>query len=112
MVGPLTPYSNVDVQAVSAAVRVGPGVIGSYYFFNQASSTRYVKFYDKASPVNAATDVPFATYPVPAGSGANLEISGGIQFSLGLYIRATQLIGYTDNTAPAVNDVIANLGLW
>lgn len=112
MVGSLTPYQNPNVQAVSSAVKIGPGVIGSYYVFNQASSTRYLKLYDKASPVDPSTDVPFWIVTIPAGGGANLSIPGGLQFGAGLYIRATQVIGYTDNTAPAVNDVVVNLGIW
>lgn len=111
MIGPLTPKSTVSLMNTAYEVKTSGGFIGFLYLYNQAASVRFVKLYDQASPPDPATDVPLLTIPVPAGGGCVVPITGALAFSLGIYARCTTLIGYTDNTAPSINDVIANFGV-
>ncbi len=109
MIGPGALKGTVDLQNTAFQIALGPGFLTGMYLYNNASSVRYVKFYDKASPPTGAdTPIGGCTFPVPPGGGGVVAINGSISFATNLYARATQGIGYTDNTAPAVNDVIVN----
>jgi hypothetical protein len=88
------------------------GQVYGFALSNQASSVRYVKFYNKATAPTVGTDTPVMVIQLPGntnGSGSNLSIPTGISFSLGIGIGITCGIANGDTTAPAFNDVAATI---
>jgi hypothetical protein len=83
--------------------------IYGWYFFNTTASIKYAKFYDQKSTPTVGTDVPELRIPIPASSGANVEIRGGIDYRSGIGLAITGAVGDTDTTVTAVGDVVANV---
>jgi hypothetical protein len=96
-------------EATPANIKSSAGQVGGWYIYNNATSVRYVKLYDKASAPVLATDTPEMTIPIPASSAANVEFANGIEFTLGIGWAATTGVADADTGAPAANDVVANL---
>ena len=106
--GGLTIGRNIDVDESGDLVgAAGAHQLYGWYLFNAASAIRYVKFYDKATAPVVGTDTPVLTIPLPAESGANVEYSVGIPFTLGIGIGATTAVADADTGAPGANEVIA-----
>lgn len=101
-------YRNIDLDETGVNAKTSVGQVGGWFFYNAASSVRYIKIYDKAT-APASTDTPKMTVPVPEGSGANVEFIGGISFASGIGLRATTGVADNDVGAPAANDVVVNL---
>lgn len=101
-------YRNLDLGTTGQVAKNGAGQIYSYYLYNNATATRYIKIYDKATaPTNA--DTPVMTYPLPAGSAANVAFPNGVAFANGISLRATTGVADNDTGAPSTNDVIVNV---
>lgn len=75
---------------------------------NVALTARFLKVYDKATPPTVGTDVPVATWAIPAGGSLNLS-NLQMYFSLGLGFALTGLVPDADVTALALNDVVGIL---
>jgi hypothetical protein len=103
-------YRSLSVVATGASVKASAGQLYGYYVANlNASSTRYLKIYDKASAPTVGTDTPVITIPIPPGSAANVAFPNGVAFALGIGVGATTLIADADATAPSANEVVVNL---
>lgn len=103
-------YRNLSLVVAGELVHEGETRILGYFITNQATSARYIKFYDRKTPPNPASDVPKMTWALPGGSAANLSAPfGWWEFHTGLWITATTGIADTDTGAPAANDVVVNL---
>lgn len=79
---------------------------------NLSASTKYLKFYKKASAPTVGTDVPVYTLPIPAGVTLNLgEFFGAmnVPHGTGLAYAITGAAADNDTTAVAAGDVIVNL---
>ena len=101
---------DIDLDEASPAnIKASPGQVYGWYFYNNASSTRYIKLYDKATAPVLASDTPLMTIPMPAGAAANVFNLHGIPFTNGIGWAATTGVADNDTGAPAANDVIANL---
>lgn len=67
-----------------------------------ASNWIYIKFYNKATAANPASDVPVVTLAVPPSSKVHLQIpTGGLSFSSGIAWIAVTGAGHTSTTAVA-----------
>lgn len=94
-------------------VKAGQSNLYAWHLSNaNAGLPRFVKFYDSASAPVVASDTPKFSIMVPAsttGAAVTFSCVHGIQFINGIGITITGLIADTDNSAPAVNEVVANL---
>ena len=107
--GGCSVYRNINMGATGAAIKASAGQLYGWYLSNRNSTTVvYVKIYDKGSAPSSA-DTPIYTLAVPAGSAANVAFPNGVQFALGIGIRATTGVADNDNTGPSANDVIVNV---
>lgn len=101
-------YRHLDLGATGQVAKNGAGQLYSYFFYNNATSTRYIKIYNKATAPTQA-DTPVMTYPIPAGSAANVAFPNGVAFSAGISLRATTGVADNDTGAPSTNDVVVNV---
>lgn len=86
-----------------------PGTVTGYSLSNTTGTNLYVKFFNKASPPAAGTDVPIWTILVPANGTANVGLTFGIPFSLGIGFAITTNPAALDNTLVAANSIILNV---
>lgn len=106
----LTSAATVNATVVkSTAGRVFAGSIT-----NLGSATRYFKFYNKATALVLATDVPILTIPVPAGQTHSLCSSVvssvyGLAFATGIAYAITGAPADNDATVIAATEVFVNL---
>lgn len=101
-------YRNLDLGSTGQVVKNGAGQLYGYFLYNNASATRFVKVYDKGTaPTNS--DTPAMTYPLPAGSAANVAFPNGVAFAAGISLRATTGIADNDTGAPGTNDCVVNV---
>jgi len=101
-------YRSISVLATGLLVQGARTRLGGYYVSNTGAATAFLKFYDKAT-AGAATDTPVMTLAIPAASAANLMLGPGVQFDLGLSVRAVTGVADADTTAVGANEVIVNL---
>ncbi len=106
---PLLTYRNINVQTTGSIVKAFAGGIFDLTVSNANAAIRYLKIYDKAT-APTASDVPMRTYLIPPTSTIVIPVTDGIQFLVGISIRASTLVADNDNTAPTANDVIVNIG--
>lgn len=106
-------YRSLNLGSTGELIDVGAVQLYGGKVHNQhASSYRYLKLYNTATPPTSSS-VPVATIPIKPQSECDLlGLVGntGMSFSLGLGIRATTGIADNDTGAPSTNDVVANLG--
>lgn len=103
---PLAPsVSGMSASAASTnsvLIRGGAGRIVSGWLTNISASTRYFKFYDKATAPTVGTDVPVIVIPVAANSA--VPIDAWISCSLGIGMAITGGAADTDTTAIGAGD--------
>jgi hypothetical protein len=97
------------VTSPGICIKASAGQVYGWYIANNASSVRYVKFYNKATAPTVGTDTPVMTLAVPANAAANVAYPHGIAFATGIGIGATTGVADNDTTAPSANDVIVNI---
>jgi hypothetical protein len=107
--------TNARVQSAATtnatSVKTSSGVLNQAILTNNAATIAYIKFYNKASAPVVGTDVPIATFSIPA-NGVPLVITPpvGIAFSTGIAYAITGAAADADATAVAVNQVTGILG--
>ncbi len=101
-------YRNIDLGSTGQVVKASAGQLYGYYIYNNATSVRYLKIYDKATAATNS-DTPVMTYPIPAGSAANVAFPNGVAFASGISVRAVTGVADNDTGAPTTNDVVVNL---
>jgi len=104
-----TPYKNLDIDESGDLVITGAKTLTGYYIYNNAATTLYVKFYDKATAPTVGTDTPKLTLAIPAGAAANR--TSNITFALGFGVGATTGVADADTGAPAANDIVGSFDL-
>ena len=107
--GGLLTYRNIDLDETGKLIKGSAGQVYGWFLYNNAATTRYVKFYNKATAPTVGTDTPVMTVPIPAGSGANVEYNVGIAFATGIGVGATATVADNSTSAPDANDVIVNI---
>jgi hypothetical protein len=93
------------------------GVVIGWALYNNTTTAKYFKFYNKATSPTVGTDVPFFTVIIPAqgtaslGAGNNFSIDSGLPFSTGIGYAITGAITDADTTNTAADDVHGMI-LW
>ena len=107
-----TAAGTTDSRVKSAAtinattLKATAGNLYGFILSNRSSKGRYIKFYDKASAPNPATDTPkFTVFLEPAVMQPPFEPTFPIFFTSGISYTITTNVADTDNTAVAVDDV-------
>lgn len=112
-----TIYSGYQGKLVSAAstnatsVLAAPCEVTKLTVSNINAAARYLKIYDKASAPTVGTDVPVATYLIPASGGSNIPITIPDSFSLGFAFALTTGAADSDTGAVAANEIIVNYSI-
>lgn len=107
--GGLSVYRNINLVASGVNIKSSAGQIYGWYLFNNASSVRYIKLYNKARAPSVGADTPAMTIPLPAKAAANVIVPSGIAFSHGIGIAATTGVSDGNADMPTTNDVIVNI---
>lgn len=104
----------LDLQNGAAnVVKAAPGCLYGLWICNLATTTRYVKVYNRTS-ATTGTHTPVITLPIPGNSSddvlAALAAGGvGIRFDTGICISCSTALADNDNTAPTAGDVVAHV---
>lgn len=73
----LLPYTRVSTASTNATnVKASGGKVYNFIATNIANQTRYVKFYDKATTPNPASDSP--DYIIPLQNGQTITLALGV----------------------------------
>lgn len=107
--GGLLIYRNIDLDETGKSVKASAGQVYGWYLYNNAATTRYIKFYNKATAPTVGTDTPVLTIAIPAGSAANVEYNVGIAFDTGIGVGATTGVADNNTGAPDANDCVVNV---
>lgn len=106
----LDPFRSLDIDETEEDVKTSAGKLYGYYFFNAASSPRWLKFYNAtAANVTVGSTTPLLTLGLPAGGAGHIEFSNGIPFSTAISVACTTGIADADTGAPSANDVSINV---
>jgi hypothetical protein len=101
-------FRSLDLDETEEAVKASAGQVFGWYFYNDGAAECYVKLYNATTAnVTVGSTTPTHTIPVPAGSAANCEFVGGIQFDTAITAAATTGAADNDTTAPAASQLIA-----
>lgn len=106
---PVKTYRNLNMSTTGAVIAAAKSQIFSIVVYNNATSVRFVKLYDKATAATGS-DTPLMTIGLTPTALNVVSVGQGIEFLTGISIRATQLVADNDATAPATNDVVINIG--
>jgi hypothetical protein len=107
----LNTYRTIDLDETEELVKGSPGQVRGWFITNQASSTRYIKFYDATlAGTTVGTTTPKITIPLEADQAANIFFGDeGIQFDVAISIAATTGLADNDTGAPGANEIVANI---
>ena len=100
---------NLDVDESGDLMITGNRVLFGIIATNLDGTTIYLKLYNKATAPTVGTDTPKMTIASPTLKMIDLEILGGIQFSLGIGIGATTGVADNDTTGPGANECVVTL---
>jgi hypothetical protein len=112
--GGLSIHRSIDLdEGALEVVKGSPGCVYGMWVTNQATATRWIKFYDATSGT-VGTGTPVITIGIPGNSSD--DISGnfgpggmGIGFATGICVGASTGVADADTGAPGANDLIANI---
>ncbi len=96
----------------ATSVKGSNGVLVGGSVVNTVASTRYLKFYNKASAPTVGTDTPVLTYAIPGNSIVavhQLLSTFGHKFSTGIAYAITGAYADADTTAIGAGDIVLNL---
>ena len=99
---------NLDIDESGDLVIAGNRPCFGWSITNLDATTIYLKLYDKAT-APASTDTPKLTIPIATGVISVVEIMGGIEFKLGIGVRATTSIADDHNVGPGANEVAGQI---
>lgn len=108
-----TPYHLISAATNNAtSLKASAGHLCYVIASNVNAAVRYLKFYNKATAPNPASDTPVLVVPLPPSS-AFCSISFGenpVYFSTGIAFAIVTGIGDSDNTATAASEQNVNMG--
>jgi hypothetical protein len=103
-------FFSIDLDESEEDIKATAGKIYGYYIYNNAATTRYVRFYNAtAANTTVGTTAAIIVIPVPAGAAANCAFPDGLGFSTALCAAATTGVAANDTGAPGANDVVINV---
>jgi hypothetical protein len=96
-------WSKIKYAAQTTTVQTPKGTAGTfggYYVYNPNASVAYVQVFDAATAttITLGTTVPDMIFAIPAASGANIEITCGVNMANGIKLACTTTAG--GSTAP------------
>jgi hypothetical protein len=92
-------FTSTGITNTKIAVKTSAGIFGGYMLYNPNATVAYVQVWDIASgSVTVGTTTPTYVIPIPATTGANLEIRNGITHTAAITLCATTTA--TGSTAP------------
>jgi hypothetical protein len=103
--GPTLARIKAAASTNATNVKASAGQIYGYALFNNTSSAKFFKVYNKASSPTVGTDTPAFTIIVPANGGANVSWDMGIPLGTGIAYAITGAIADSDTTSTAADDV-------
>lgn len=96
-----------SLSTVAQQVKGSAGTFGGYFFYNPNSAVAFLQVYDSATAAGATTITQKLTMGIPATSGANVELTNGINMANGIYVTASNTANtVTANTIPIAGSVI------
>jgi hypothetical protein len=99
-------YKNVALSNTGQLVKTLGTELYSIHFGNTNASVVYLHLYDKATAPTTGTDVPVATYLIPASDEVYMPFDEPNYFTLGLGVSVSTGSADNDNTAPGTACVI------
>lgn len=100
------PYQSNDLDESSEQIKSSAGVIYGYHWFNtHATLTRYIKWYNAASPTVGTTPTLFITPMKPNTEGHLWCGPPGIGFTTAMSVAATTGFADSDVGAPGLNEI-------
>ena len=99
---------DLDIDEDGALIIAGARQCFGWVVTNLDATTIYLKLYDKAT-APLYTDTPKLTIPIATADIAAIEVMGGIDFTLGIGVRATTGIADADTTGPGTNEVAGQI---
>jgi hypothetical protein len=112
--GVAAPYRLLSSAANNnaAVVKGSAGKLLLCYGLSATATTRYLKFYNKASAPAPATDTPVVTFAIKGNDKIEINLTPyGQFFSTGIGVAIVAGSGDTDNTAIASGDILG-LNIW
>lgn len=109
--GGLSLFHLVSAASTNATlVKGSPGQVFGWYGYNSNAAARKIVLYDATTnpPVPGTTAVKMSIV-IPAGSGANVEFTNGIEFATGIGLAMVTGLADSDTTGVAANDLVFNL---
>ena len=104
--GASAPFTvNSAASTNAASIKASGANLYGMSIMNASASTKYVRFYNKASAPTVGTDVPIMVVAVPATSSKEIEYVPAMRFGTGLAVAITGGAAVTDSTAVAAGDV-------
>lgn len=94
-------WSKVKYTAQTTTVQTvksGAGTWGGYFIYNPNTSVAYLQVFDNSGTITLGTTTPDMVYGIPAGQGANVEISNGVGMTNAIKLACTTTA--TGSTAP------------
>jgi hypothetical protein len=90
----------------ATSVKAGPGMVNAIIATNNATSARYLKFYDKASAPVVGTDTPLFTLVLEQSTApAVISLEMGIPFVNGIAYAIVTGVADSNAVATAADDV-------
>lgn len=109
--GGLTMHSITCASSANATnVKASAGKLHTIIATNNASSARFLKFYNSASAPTAGSGTPVLRIMLPAGGGISFASPTGLSFSSGIGYTLVTGAGDSNSSAVTADDVYLNLG--
>lgn len=108
--GGATPYHLLSAGSNNATCpKASAGRLYGVTVNNLNGTIRYLKFYDKASAPNPASDTVKFVVPIPAGTVVSPNLGPGINFATGIAFALVTGISDTDNTGVTASEHVVEL---
>jgi hypothetical protein len=105
-------FRSIDLDETHESVKGSAGQVYGVWFSNLATSTRFLKFYDHASPTVGST-TPKITLALPGNSSDDvsgvISMPQGVAFATAITAAATTGVLDSDTGAPGTNEVLVNV---
>jgi hypothetical protein len=100
---------NLDVDESEDPVKESVGQLYGFYFDNNASAKRYLKYYN-ATPANVTvgTTEPALTFPLPKETAGTIQLPCPAAFSTAITIAATTGRPDNDTGAPGTGEIVVD----
>lgn len=109
--GPTASRVKAAASTNATNLKASAGQVYGWALFNNTSSAKFLKFYNKASSPTVGTDTPLFTVIIPASGGTNIHFGMGVPFGTGIAYAITGAVADSDTTSTASDDVHGTI-LW